>query len=317
MKKAAIYFLVLLFAASLFVGFAPKAFSQTGTMTVKSYSSYISANTGDFIVVGEVQNVGTETITYGALTGTVYSTDGQEQAQAYYWYVYATQVLPNDTVPFYMGFTADSSASGNMNWATQPIGRIDIQTFSYSNASQELNLTLSITGETVQANPINGTYSVSGLVSNNGDQNMTNIQVAGAFYNSSGTVIAIGYTDYLAYPALPPGQSVQFSVSPVDSTPAIVSKITSYSLNIVSTGPPLNQTVTPSPTPTASEIPTASPSETASPSPTQSTSNTPSSSPDIGTTLDSNLYVIIGVVVAVVAVVVIILAIVLKRRAKA
>jgi len=315
MKKAVISFLIFLCLASLLIAFAPKALSQTNIMTVKSYTWYTSAETGDFIVVGEVQNVGNETITYGALTGVVYSTDGQVEAETpYYWYIYATQVFPNDTAPFYMGFSADSSTSGNLNWTTQPIGRIDIQAFGYANTSAPLNLTLSITGETVQANPANGTFSVSGIVTNQGNQNMTNVQVAGAFYNASGTVIAIGYTNYLSFPALTPGQTVQFSISPFDSTPEITAKITNYRLNIVSTGVPSVPTPTPSSTPPSSAIPTASPSATNNPSPTQSSA--PSPSDKSGTTPEGNLYTII-VAIAVVALVVVALTIYLKKRSKA
>jgi hypothetical protein len=310
MKKTVIYVLMVFCAAFLFVAFIPKAFCQTNIMTVKSYSSYISADTGDFIVVGEVQNNGTETITYGSLTGTVYSNDGQALAEAYYWYIYATQLLPGDTAPFYMGYSAQYSISENIDWTNQSIGRIDLQPFGISNTSAPLNLTLSITEETPHADPVNGNFNVSGLVVNDGNQEMANVQVVGAFYNSSGTVIAVGYTSYLSSPALPSGQAVQFSVSPHDSTPEIISEITSYRLHVISTGVPLAPTATPSSTPTTSAFPT--PSESASPSATL----TPSSSANTGTTPDGNLYLIIGAV-GVVVIVVVVLAVLLKKRSKA
>jgi hypothetical protein len=309
MKKTAIYVLIVFCAAFLFVTFVPKAFCQTNIMTVKSYSSYISADTGDFIVVGEVQNNGTETITYGSLTGTVYSNDGQALAEAYYWYIYATQLLPGDVAPFYMGFSAQYSISENIDWTNQSIGRIDLQPFGISNTSAPLNLTLSITEETPHADPGNGNFNVSGLVVNEGTKDMENVQVVGAFYNSSGTVIAVGYTSYLSSPALPSGHTVQFSVSPHDSIPEIMSKITSYRLHVISTGVPLAPTATPSSTPTASAFPT--PSESINPSAIL----TPSPSANADTTPESN-YPIIGAV-AVVVVVVIALAFLLKKRSKA
>ena len=62
---------------SLFFSVIPNVFSQSENIKVLSYSRYVSS-INSFIVVGEVQNVGSTNIEYIALRGTVNSTDGED-----------------------------------------------------------------------------------------------------------------------------------------------------------------------------------------------------------------------------------------------
>ena len=45
---------------------------------------------------------------------------------------------------------------------------------------------------------------------------LTNITVVGAFYNSTGTVVAVGYTDYLTPASLAPSKTVSFQIAAFD-----------------------------------------------------------------------------------------------------
>ncbi len=64
------------------ISFSSKRFSQTQNIKIVSYTYYID-NLGYLDVVGEVQNVGSNTVTSVILTGTVYSSDGTDQADSY------------------------------------------------------------------------------------------------------------------------------------------------------------------------------------------------------------------------------------------
>ena len=96
--------------------------ASTSEAKVVSYSWYTApSNTvlasapGDFIVVGEVENVGSNIIANVNLTGTAFSSTGQElAATATQAFVYHT--LPGQKAPFYLDFTAASSATDNLSW---------------------------------------------------------------------------------------------------------------------------------------------------------------------------------------------------------
>ena len=82
MKKILVTFLVLLAVCSLSLTLVPGAHSQTSSVKILSYSWYVDT-AGYFDVVGEVQNIGTNTLSQVVLTGTVYSSDGTAQSNSY------------------------------------------------------------------------------------------------------------------------------------------------------------------------------------------------------------------------------------------
>ena len=61
-----------------------------------------------------------------------------------------------------------------------------------------------------------GVYWVSGTIQNNGSQIAKNIRVIGTFYNASGSVVAVGYTDLLTPVSLAPSGVASFRVGAFD-----------------------------------------------------------------------------------------------------
>jgi subtilase family serine protease len=84
------------------------------------------------------------------------------------------------------------------------------------------------------ANSINETYAsafvVLGLVYNVGNQTANNIKVVGTYYNTAGTVVAVGFEKLSD--ALIPYNGTAFTVSEFDATSSLVAQISSYSLLI-------------------------------------------------------------------------------------
>ena len=298
MKKTITSLIVFMLAASLFVAFSPAVHSETGSLQVKSYSWYTSPIYGYLVVVGEVQNTGTDTVQSATITGMVYTKDQVAQASNAYSLIYATQILPNDTAPFFMYFTEATSVSGNLTWIDTGVDRVEFNFYVNSNSTQQNNNLYVIAHDgTIDST---GNYSVSGIVLNRGNDYPQNIWVVGAFYNSSGSVVAVGFSNYLTH-YLPPNNYTQFSFIPVDPTPTMATQITSYALHVLSDG------TTAQPTPTPSTSPSTSTS--ASTSPTQSTTTTPSGTDNSSST---TLYIAIAAVAVVVAILVLVL--VLRRR---
>ena len=87
---------------SLFFTSIPNVLGQTEDVQVLSYSWYISSK-GNFIVVGEVQNVGSNILEFIDLGGIVYTKDGEAQATAYTT-AYSAHIHPQEKVPFIFYF---------------------------------------------------------------------------------------------------------------------------------------------------------------------------------------------------------------------
>lgn len=298
MKKIFTSLIVFMLAASLFVAFSPSVYSQTGSLEVRSYSWYTSPLYGYFVVVGEVQNTGTDTVQSATLTGLVYTKDQVAQASNAYSLIYATQILPNDTAPFFMYFTEATSVSGNLSWIGAGIDRVEFSLYVNSNNTQKAN-DLHVIAHEGHVDS-SGNYTVTGIVLNRGNEYPENIWVVGAFYNSSGSVVAVGFSNYLTH-YLPPNNYTQFSFKPSDPTSQMASQITSYTLHVLSDG----STAEPTPTPTISTSPTttANPSQSPSQTTPSETDSTPSS---------TTLYIAIAAIAVIAALIVLVL--VLRRR---
>jgi hypothetical protein len=260
---------------SLGLALVPQVSSQPENVKVVSYSWYIDS-IGYFIVVGEVQNVGPNTIESVVLSGTVYTMDGEAQASSYT-IVYVNYLIPQQKAPFYMEFSPQSSNTGDLSWLSLGVNRVDF-TANLANTTssyQYPDLTLASSSGGVDGE---GVYWVSGTVKNSGTQTATNIRVIGTFYNSSGTVVAVGYTDPLTPTSLTPSNTATFKVGAFDvnqTEATSIKKISSYQLLIQTEGPILSGTSpTPppsSPSPSASPIPpSTTPPSGSSPSPTES-----------------------------------------------
>jgi hypothetical protein len=310
-KKRVAFILVFLCTTSLFFAFPPKAFSQTTSLNVLSYSWYTSPYSGNFIVVGELQNLGSETLGSAIITGTVYTKDGQAQTtDTYYSQIYAEMLLPNQTAPFYMEFSASTSNYGNLSWVSLGVDHVNFNLHG-SAAGSEPYSGLYLVANTSYVDS-SGNFSITGVLLNRGNGYPEKVWAVASFYDASGTVVAVGYSNFVTPPYLPPNQTAAFTLIPSDPTPQMATEITGYNLQILSKG-----STTP-PTPSPSSSPSASPAASSSSSPSATGSPSPgtSSTPEPGVYIPmSYVYAIVAAVI--VAVAIIALAFILRKNTKA
>jgi hypothetical protein len=271
-SKGIVFFFVSLMLLSLSLALVPQVSSQPENINVLSYSWYIDAN-GYLTVVGEVQNVGPNTIESVVLSGTVYTTDGAAQAYSYPTSVYMQYLIPQQKAPFYIEFPPETSITGDFSWLSLGLDRVDF-TVNLANATsnyQYPDLTVASSSGGVDEE---GVFWVSGTVKNTGTQTANNIYVIGTFYNASGTVVAVGYTDTLTPNALAPSSTTSFKIGAFDlnqtETPSNL-KISSYSLLIYVEGPILSGT--------APSLPPSTPIPSESTPPASATDSPPIESP--------------------------------------
>jgi hypothetical protein len=149
-----------------------------------------------------------------------------------------------------------------------------------------------------------GAYVVNGVIQNVGTQSATNLTVVGAFFNSTGAVVGVGFTDYLTPTVLAPGSTTTFLISAMDLNQSQVPdslKIDSYSL-LAQTAEPILQ---------GTPIVSSSPSTSG----TGSSTSAPSSTASSKTSIPSSAYVIVIAAVILVAAVAV-AALVLRVRSK-
>lgn len=244
------------------------AFSMLSTQSVKaatseasvvSYSWYTApSNTvlasapGDFIVVGEVENVGSNIIQSVNVTGTALSSSGTDLAQTTTQaFVYHTP--PGQKAPFYLDFTAASSTTDSLSWISS-VSSVQVIVTSVTDTpySQYSGVEIPAEGGSSPYLPGNGSYIVIGTIRNNGTQMDQKPWVVATFYNSTGTVIGLNFTDELTS-SLAPTDALRFFATPTDDTSLLTSEIASYSLMVDSL------TMSNSTSPTSS--PTSSPSK--------------------------------------------------------
>jgi hypothetical protein len=148
------------------------------------------------VVVGEVQNVGPNTIEFVTLSGTIYTINGEAQAYSYPTSVYGQYLLPQQKAPFYMQISSETSATGDWIWLSIDVDRVDFTVEPASGTSSYQYPDLKVESSSGGADG-KGFYWVSGTVKNSGTQTATGIRVVGTFYNASGTVVAVEFTDPL------------------------------------------------------------------------------------------------------------------------
>jgi hypothetical protein len=276
MKKTALI-TTLICAIALLIFSAPTAYSQTIEMSTTNYSYYINTS-GSLIVVGEVQNTGTQTIGSAVITGVVYTSDGEIQAGTEYSLIYATEIPPAQTAPFYMKFSDQDANFTKIDWTTKQIQEFKFNYVTNPNSTQQYS-ELHIGGDTSYIDST-GNYTVNGIVLNRGTSYPQNIWVVAAFYDSAGKVIAAGYSNYLTH-YLAPNDVAQFTLAPTDSISQMSTQISSYKLQVLSSGTMDSTPPTPIPSLTPSAIP---------------------------------LTYLYAIVAAIIIVVVVVLAIILRRR---
>jgi hypothetical protein len=259
---------VFLTLASLGLTLVPQVSSQPENIKVLSYGWYVDS-IGYLDVVGEVQNVGPNTIDSVVLSGVIYTLDGDAVSYSYPTPVYVKYLVPQQKAPFYMEFPPEVSVTGDLSWLSLGID-VDFTINSAEATSSYQYPDLTVTSSSGGADS-EGVYWVSGTVQNTGTETATNIYVVGTFYNATGTVIAMGYTDTLTPASLSPSSTASFKVGAFDLNQSIVPsnlKIDHYSLLIQVEEPIL--------TGAAPTLPTSTPPSTSPPSTTPPSDSTPS-----------------------------------------
>ena len=291
MKKSAILVLVAAIAIALCITLIPKVFSQIENVQVLSYSQYSSPYSSDYIiVVGEAQNTGPNIIDYILVAGTFYAADGTPLISNYDRSL-ITQILPQQKTPFYLSFSPEHSLTGDYYGDLQRIDNLTISIGHAQPTDSRQYQDLEISSHTSSYDS-DGYYMVTGVVKNTGTQSTNKIWVVATFYNSTGSVVALGYSDYLTPSSIAPGGTASFTIYPLDYT-AVIGKISSYSLLIQTLTTAPSATPTPSPSASPSPSPT-SPSGTSSPTPTE---------PENGTAIpDTYVYAAVAVVIIVIAI---------------
>jgi len=199
---------------SLSIVLVQQASSQPENIRVLSYSWYVD-NLGLFDVVGEVQNVGPNQIESVTLGGTVYTTDGVAQMLSPPTLVYVNCLIPQQKASFFMSFPSQNSATSDLSWLSIGVDRVDFSVLRANVTTNYLYPYVIVQSSSGTADG-EGVYWVSGTVQNVGNQTATNIRVIGTFYNASGTVVAVGYTDYLTPASLNPSSVASFKVGAFD-----------------------------------------------------------------------------------------------------
>ena len=234
MKKSVVISLIFVSIIFLSFTFTPNVFGQSEKVEVLSYSWYISS-LGTFIVVGEVQNVGPTNLQYIYLQGVVISTD--EEILTYsYSAGFSQEILPQQKVPFIMYFTPENSPTGDLSWISKGVDHVAFNVITADETDNYQYPDLEIINDSHYINS-DGLFTITGSVQNTGDQDSGRLWVVATFYNSTGSVIAAGFSSYLDPDSLPFGQTASFTLTTVDFIPELTSEIKDYALLIQTEGP--------------------------------------------------------------------------------
>ena len=301
--------LIILIVSSVSLLSTPHVKADASEATILSYSWYVAPSTttqaqyiGDLIVVGEVQNIGTNTLGNVVVGAEAYNATGDFMGSAQF-AAFVTYLNPGQKAPFYLDFTPDVTdpTTYDPNWASS-VTNITLHMLGAADSNQTQYSGLTVPTGSVAISNSTGTYTLTGTVQNTGDQTTGRVWVITTFYNASGTVIGLNYTDYISQSLLP-GKSATFTATPTDNTDQLTSSIANYSILIQSEPTPL---ATPTPT-----EPTTTPTVQPGTSPTSSSQTTPTASSPFG--ILSSLITDVAII-AVVIVIIILAAFMLLRR---
>jgi hypothetical protein len=301
LKKISVMFLAIVSTVALCLALIPNVSSQIENVEVLTYKWYMSPYYSDYlIIVGEVQNVGPNIIGSVVVTGTFYAPDGTE-----FMYNFAktltTQILPQQKSPFYITFSPANIAAST-TWETAQVTNYTIAVTLANPTSNQQYQGLEITSHSGSADDF-GYYSVTGTLKNTGSYATNKTWVVATFYNSTGNVVAVGFSSVLTPYAIQPGSTREFSLYPADYE-LTSGYISSYSLVVQTSLDSPSATPTPTTPTNPTQFPTQTPTGTASPSPTPL---------GTGTGIPEILIFAAAAVVAV-AVVIVVVAFVFRKR---
>jgi hypothetical protein len=249
MKKRALYLLIAVIIVSLAISSVPGILGKPEDIKVTNYSYYVGPS-GILEVTGEIQNVGVNTIDSVILRGSVINENGLDVSDSgtKAWVAY---IIPQQKAPFIMEFAPPQDDG---IWEPGDIAKIQLTVSLANDTSGYQYPDLKITSSTPSigtSGSYKGAYGVSGEIRNTGSQTATNVTVVGAFYNSTGSVVGVGYTTYLTPTNLAPSATTTFQIYALDLNQSEVPsylKIASYSL-LVQTQLPILQGSAPIVTP--------------------------------------------------------------------
>jgi hypothetical protein len=188
------------------------------SVTVLSYSSYVSP-TGNFVVLGEIQNTCSHALDSVTLNVIVSASDESIIAEGTT-EAFVRNFLPDQKAPFYIDF-------GKIDFdliSKSSIFSITLNNAPPTNYDQYRELSVNIDN-----NGISDTaYMISGAITNNGNQTANNVIIYGTYYNTAGIVVAIGSVE-LDDP-LTPNASIDFTLGELDESASLTTKISSYAL---------------------------------------------------------------------------------------
>jgi hypothetical protein len=134
--------------------------------------------------------------------------------------VFVYNFLPQQKAPFYVDF---GKIDFNIVSKTNAFN-ISLANAPPTNYIQYPDLYLNVDSEGIADNA----YTVSGSITNIGNQTASNVKIYGTYYNSAGVVVAVGFVS-LKDP-LTPNTSANFTISEIDESIKLATKISSYVL---------------------------------------------------------------------------------------
>jgi hypothetical protein len=255
LKKIISILIISVLVLAAFTMIAGNVKAQSGEVSVLTYSQYIApasstlaVSPGDLIVVGELRNIGSNIIGNVTVQGTALGANGQTLAvtssQAFVYYMKSGQ-----KAPFYLDFTAGSSQTQDLSWVPS-VSHVLVSVTSVQNVNQRQYEGAKVTYDMNYTDHA-GLYVVRGTVVNEGGLIAQQPWVVTTFYDASGTVVGLNFTNFLTS-TLSTNGGVLFFAVPADNNTDVTSKIKNYSFQVDSLTFD-NSIITSSPTSTASD----------------------------------------------------------------
>ena len=259
MKKILAVIIIAAFVLAAFTLLVGNVNADASEATVVTYSQYVASSTstiasapGDLIVVGELRNIGANIIGNVTVQGSALSANGQTLAvtssQAFTYYM-----LPGQKAPFYLDFAAQSSSTQDLSWVPS-VTHVMISVTSVQDVSMRQYANVKV-GYDINYTDDSGLYVVRGTVENSGNLVAEEPWVVTTFYDASGTVVGLNFTDFLTS-SLSPNGGVLFFATPADNNTQLTSQIVNYAFQVDSLTLTNSTSTSPTPTSTGSTSPT-------------------------------------------------------------